>query len=121
MTPEQARHCGETARAISFTDEELEQQMAVVDIVINYLAGRGDADIVCSALMSDCRKFQRFQDARKLQSHQINKLIASLQLSDDCPDFDGNTATVFNQITKQTRKYVWSENYDGIRDWVLAE
>jgi hypothetical protein len=121
MTPEQARHCGETAKAISFTDTELEQQMSVLEIVINYLAGRGDADIVCSALMADVRQFQGFQDARKEQSRQISKLIASLKMGDDCPYFDGNTATVFNQITKQTRMYVWKENQIGISDWVLAE
>lgn len=115
MTTEQARYCGMTANAIQFTDVELEQQKAVLDIVISYLGGRGDADIVCSALMADCRKFQGFQDAREDRSHKINKMIVSLKTGDDCPDFDGNTATVFNQITKQTRKYVWKE-----KDWQLV-
>jgi hypothetical protein len=85
MTPEQARYCGMSTKEIQLTDEELEQQIAVLDIVISYLRGRGDADIICATLIADFNTFQNLQDARRAVPQLLSSKLATI-----------NTETVFN-------------------------
>jgi len=55
---------GSKAHQMGLSDEELDQQLAVLKLVIEYLSARRDAALVVAGLALDLSTFQGYKDAR---------------------------------------------------------
>jgi hypothetical protein len=65
ITSRQAEQAVECGGRIAWTDQQLEDQINVLNIVITYLSGRNDAGIIRSVLRRELHEFEGFQEARK--------------------------------------------------------
>jgi len=57
---------GSTNLQLSFSDDEIVRQIAVLECVITYLNERKDSGIVLHMLYSEIEMFRRLAEARKL-------------------------------------------------------
>lgn len=64
MTPERMEQIGRRTSALSYTDEELREQLTAVQLVAAYLRGRGDCGVMVSALRREEDMLTGFQEAR---------------------------------------------------------
>lgn len=56
--------CGANRGSMSYTDEELQEQIDVLSAVIAYFKARDDASIIVHSLVLEREQFQKFQEVR---------------------------------------------------------
>ena len=66
MDLNEAYNCGKNSDVVSYSDEELDKQIEILQLVISYLNGRGDSAIVISSLRRDLESFNNFKREREL-------------------------------------------------------
>jgi len=67
MDLNEAYNCGKNSDVVSYSDDELDKQIEILQLVISYLNGRGDSAIVISSLRRDLESFNNFKREREFQ------------------------------------------------------
>jgi hypothetical protein len=65
MTPEKMYEIGRQALQIGFSDNELDDQILAINLVVSYLRGRGNSDIIVHSLQRELNTLNGFLMTRK--------------------------------------------------------
>ncbi|HUU88388.1 MAG TPA: hypothetical protein VMX17_11645 [Candidatus Glassbacteria bacterium] len=65
MTPERMKNVGSLTYNVSWSDQELQEQIKALKLVIAYLEGRGDSKILLFPLRIELDRFEDFTRSRR--------------------------------------------------------
>jgi len=65
MTPEKMKAIGIQSDNVSWTDQELKDQIQALELVIAYFQGRGGAKLILFPLVLDLDRFKDMEENRK--------------------------------------------------------
>ena len=72
MTPELMLKAGKESQNYFFSNNELDLQLKAMELVINFLKGRGDCKIIVDRLELEQSQFQAFKENRKEKTVNSN-------------------------------------------------